>query len=404
MVIAVVGYAVAAVKPGCQLNTALKLHLVTQLGFVALQHVKGLVSAHRRVSSDQTECQFTVCARQKTDRSGTEGKNAQDFAKPAQPVASAEAASGAKSVFYGGDLAMNLFLYLSVVLIWGTTWIAIYAQQSAGIGAVTVAVFWRFLLASLVMLVLLKLIRRLHTLTLQDHLFCLLQGCCVFGFNFVCFYYASGYISSGLESVIFSMAVMYNAINGWLFFRQRPSVRLIPAIALGITGIVALFWHDLRSTEASAGLIWGIGLSALGTLGFSFGNMISQRHQRLQRDVLTTNSYGMLYGALIMALVSLLQGVSLQPTWNTQWLGALTYLAIVGSVVGFGAYFTLVGRIGASRAAYTTVLFPLVALALSTRYEGYEWHASAIPGLVMILLGNIVMFARWPASRRRVTV
>ena len=302
------------------------------------------------------------------------------------------------------NLAMNLFLYLSVVLIWGTTWIAIYAQQSAGISAVTVAVFWRFLLASLVMLLLLKLIKRLHRLTLQDHLFCVLQGCCVFGFNFVCFYYASGYISSGLESVIFSMAVMYNAINSWIFFRQRPSARLIPAIVLGMAGIVALFWHDLRSTQASAGLMWGIGLSALGTLGFSFGNMISQRHQRLQRDVLTTNSYGMLYGALIMALVSLLQGVSLQPTWNTQWFGALIYLAIVGSVMGFGAYFTLVGRIGASRAAYTTVLFPLVALALSTRYEGYEWHASAIPGLVMILLGNVVMFARWPASRRRVII
>jgi len=300
--------------------------------------------------------------------------------------------------------AMNLFLYLSVVVIWGTTWIAIYAQQSAGASAVTVAVFWRFLLASVVMLLLLKLIKRLDKLTMRDHLFCLLQGCCVFGFNFVCFYYASGYISSGLESVIFSMAVIYNAINNWIFFRQRPSARLLPAMILGMAGIVALFWHDLRNTETSAGLLWGIGLSALGTLGFSFGNMISQRHQRLHRDVLTTNSYGMLYGALMMALVSLLQGVSLQPTWNAQWTGAVSYLAIVGSVMGFGAYFTLVGRIGASRAAYTTVLFPLVALALSTRYEGYEWHASAIPGLVMILLGNVVMFARWPLSVSRATV
>lgn len=299
---------------------------------------------------------------------------------------------------------MNLFLYLSVVVIWGTTWIAIYAQQSAGVSAVTVAVFWRFLLASVVMLLLLKLIKRLDKLTLRDHLFCLLQGCCVFGLNFVCFYYASGYISSGLESVIFSMAVIYNAINSWIFFRQRPSTRLLPAMVLGMAGIVALFWHDLRNTETSAGLLWGIGLSALGTLGFSFGNMISQRHQRMHRDVLTTNSYGMLYGALMMALVSLLQGVSLQPTWNAQWTGAVSYLAIVGSVMGFGAYFTLVGRIGASRAAYTTVLFPLVALALSTRYEGYEWHASAIPGLVMILLGNVVMFARWPLSVSRAAV
>ena len=299
---------------------------------------------------------------------------------------------------------MNLFLYLSVVLIWGTTWIAIYAQQSVSTSAVTVAVFWRFLVASLMMIVLLKLMKRLHRLSLQDHLFCLVQGGCVFGFNFVCFYYASGYISSGLESVIFSMAIMYNAINSWIFFGQRPSPRLVPAVLLGMAGIVALFWHDLRDTQASAGLMWGIGLSALGTLGFSFGNMISQRHQRRQCDLLTTNSYGMLYGALLMALVSLLQGVSLQPTWNGQWLAALSYLAIVGSVVGFAAYFTLVGRIGSSRAAYTTVLFPLVALALSTRYEGYEWHASAIPGLVMILLGNLVMFARWPARRRRAIV
>jgi len=110
------------------------------------------------------------------------------------------------------------------------------------------------------------------------------------------------------------MAVMYNTINSWIFFRQRPSARLIPAIVVGMSGIFALFWHDLRSTQASAGLMWGIGLSALGTLGFSFGNMISQRHQRLQRDALTTNRYGMLYGALMMALVSLLQGVSPQPT------------------------------------------------------------------------------------------
>lgn len=299
---------------------------------------------------------------------------------------------------------MNLLLYLSVVLIWGTTWIAIYAQQSAGTSAVTVAVFWRFLLASVVMLLLLKAVKRLHRLSLDEHLFCLLQGGCVFGFNFVCFYYASGYISSGLESVIFSMAVMYNAINSWIFFGQRPSPRLIPAVLLGMSGIVALCWHDLRDTQASGELLWGMGLSALGTLGFSFGNMISQRHQQRQRDVLTTNSYGMLYGALLMALVSLLQGVSLYPTWNGQWLTALSYLAVVGSVIGFGAYFTLAGRIGASRAAYTTVLFPLVALAFSTRYEGYQWHTSAIPGLVMILLGNLMMFARWPASRRRAIV
>lgn len=296
---------------------------------------------------------------------------------------------------------MNLCLYLSVVVIWGTTWIAIYAQQAASGGSVGAAVFWRFLLAALIMLVALKLCKRLRALTLRDHLFCLLQGCCVFGFNFLCFYHAAAWINSGLESVIFSMAVLYNALNSWIFFRQRPSARLLPAAALGTGGIVALFWHDLHASEASAQLLWGVGLSALGTLGFSLGNMISLRHQRMQRDVLTTNSYAMLYGALAMALVTLFQGNSLQPVWNLQWAGAVCYLAIFGSVIGFGAYFTLVGRIGASQAAYSTLLFPLVALTLSTLFEGYQWHMEGLLGLTMILAGNLVMFARLPVLRRR---
>ncbi|KJV50490.1 membrane protein [Pantoea sp. BL1] len=295
---------------------------------------------------------------------------------------------------------MNIMLYLAVVLIWGTTWIAIFLQQEAANTPVLVAVFWRFLLASVLMLVILKLIKRLRPLDKQDHLFCLLQGCCVFGFNFVCFYHAAAWISSGLESVIFSMAVLYNALNSWIFFRQRPPFRLLPAAVLGLGGIIALFWNDIQAAHPAPQLLWGVGLSALGTLGFSLGNMISTRHQRRQRDVLTTNSYAMLYGAIVMAIIALLNGDSLAPALNLQWLGSMSYLAIFGSVLGFGAYFTLVGRIGASQAAYCTLLFPLVALTLSTIYEGYQWHSNAIVGLAMILMGNMVMFVRWPTARK----
>ncbi|MDF2786294.1 MAG: rane protein [Pantoea eucrina] len=294
---------------------------------------------------------------------------------------------------------MNIVLYLSVVLIWGTTWLAIFLQQDAATTPVYVAVFWRFLFASLLMLVLLTLCRRLRSLDTRDHLFCLLQGGCVFGFNFVCFYHAAAWISTGLESVIFSMAVIFNALNGWLFFGQRPPLRLLPAALLGMSGIVALFWTDIRAAHPSPQLLWGAGLSALGTFGFSLGNMISARHQRRQRDILTTNSYAMLYGALIMAAMAWLNGDALQLPSNLQWLGAMSYLALFGSVIGFGAYFTLVGCIGASQAAYSTLLFPLVALTLSTIYEGYQWHANAVSGLALILLGNLVMFVRWPVSR-----
>ena len=94
------------------------------------------------------------------------------------------------------------------------------------------------------------------------------------------------------------------------------------------------------------------------------------------------------------AVIALLRGDNFMPEWTVSYLGALLYLALFGSVIAFGAYFTLVGRIGASKAAYSTLLFPLVALSISTVYEGYVWHSNAVIGLALILLGNLVMFAK----------
>ncbi|MCT4703784.1 DMT family transporter [Enterobacteriaceae bacterium H20N1] len=287
---------------------------------------------------------------------------------------------------------MNAVLYILVVVIWGTTWLAIYMQQ--GVVSVPVSIFWRFAVAAGVMLTVLLALGRLRRISLRDHLFCLLQGACVFGFNFFCFYHAAAYISSGLESVIFSMAVLFNAFNSMVFFRQRPHANLLPAAVLGIAGVVALFWHDLVATRLAPELLQGIGLSALGTFGFSLGNMISTRHQRRRLEILSTNTYAMFYGAAIMGAIAWACGDSFMPELSARYLGSLFYLAIFGSVIAFGAYFTLVGRIGASQAAYSTLLFPLVALSLSTIYEGYVWHSNAVIGLAMILAGNLVMFSK----------
>ncbi|MBU9823267.1 MULTISPECIES: DMT family transporter [Rahnella] len=296
---------------------------------------------------------------------------------------------------------MNVFLYISVIIIWGTTWFAIYLQQGAV--PVTVSIFYRFLLSAVIMLVALLAARRLRRLALKDHLFCMVQGCCVFCFNFYCFYHAAAYITSGLESVIFSMAVLFNAFNGMLFFRQKLAPAVIPASLLGLAGIVTLFWHDLSATHIAPELLKGIGLSLLGTYGFSLGNMISSRHQRHGLDVLSTNTYAMFYGTAVMGALSLVQGASFAIDLRPQYLGSLVYLSVFGSVLAFGMYFTLVGRIGASQAAYSTLLFPLVALTVSTFYEGYQWHINAIVGLALILLGNLVMFCRpaWLEMFRR---
>lgn len=296
---------------------------------------------------------------------------------------------------------MNALLYCLVVVIWGTTWIAIYLQQ--GPVAAPVSIFWRFAVATALMMLIMQIRGKLRTLSLRDHLFCLLQGSCVFCFNSWCFYTAAAWINTGLESVIFSMAVLFNAVNSFFFFGQKPPLRFYCAAALGLTGIVTLFWQDLMNSGFSGSLLLGIGLSALGTFGFSLGNMISLRHQKKGLEVMTTNSWAMLYGTLLIATIALLRGDNFTPQWTFSYIGALLYLAVFGSVIAFGAYFTLVGRIGASNAAYSTLLFPLVALSFSTVYEGYSWQVNAVAGLILILVGNLVMFARPPALLRRRT-
>jgi len=287
---------------------------------------------------------------------------------------------------------MNVLLYFLVVVIWGTTWIAIFLQQ--GSVPAPVSIFWRFAVASITLMVVLKLMGRLRKLALRDHLFCIIQGCCVFCFNFWCFYSAAKCINTGLESVIFSMAVLFNAINSFLFYRQQPPGRFYLAALLGLIGIVTLFWDDLQASGMSTELLMGIGLSAFGTYGFSLGNMLSIRHQRRGLETLTTNGWAMLYGTLVMGMIALIRGDNFMPEFTFSYMGALLYLALFGSVIAFGAYFTLVGRIGPANAAYSTLLFPLVALTISTFFEGYVWHANAVFGLALILVGNLVMFAK----------
>lgn len=285
---------------------------------------------------------------------------------------------------------MNSLLYISTVLIWGSTWLAIAWQ--VGDVAVPVSVFYRFLIAALVLLTGLTVFRRRQALGGSDHLFCLLQGGCVFGLNFYCFYTAAAYLPSGLIAILFSMSTLFNAVNGYLFFRTPVPRVFYWALALGLPGMVLIFWQDLIAVEATWTLLGAVGLSLLGTFGFSLGNMVSVRHQRRGLQINTTNAFAMLYGALFMGLIGVVQGASFSLPEEPRYLGALVYLAVIGSIGGFGAYFMLVGRIGAGKAAYATVLFPLVALVLSTIFEGYQWHASALVGLAMIASGNLLMF------------
>ena len=287
---------------------------------------------------------------------------------------------------------MNLSLYLMTVLIWGTTWIAIKLQL--GEVAVAVSIVYRFALAAAVLFAVLMLSGRLQKVDGRGQLICLAQGVCLFCINFLCFYTASQWIPSGLIAVIFSTATLWNALNARLFFKQKIAANVLAGGALGLAGLGLLFWPELAGHAASRETLLGIGLALIGTLCFSAGNLLSSLQQKAGLKPLTTNAWGMLYGALMLVLICLVSGTPFTFEWSTRYVGSLLYLAIPGSVIGFTAYLTLVGRMGPERAAYCTVLFPVVALNISVFLEGYQWTLTALFGLLLVMLGNVLVFRK----------
>ncbi len=285
---------------------------------------------------------------------------------------------------------MNLFLYLTTVLIWGTTWIAIKLQL--GVVPAPVSIAYRFWIAAAVLLACLVIARKTTWPPRAAWRYLLAQGFALFCCNFLCFYYASAHVPSGLVAVVFSTAPIWNAINGRLFLGRPVRPAVMGGAVLGLGGIALLFLPQMAGHWHDGGMLAGLGLALLGTLCFSAGNLLSSRMQALGLTPMLTNTWAMFIGATMLTVLALVLGMPFTFDADVRYVGSLLYLAIPGSVIGFTAYLLLVGRLGPDRAAYCTVLFPVVALTVSAVFEDYRWGAPAFAGLALVIGGNLLAF------------
>jgi len=284
---------------------------------------------------------------------------------------------------------MTAILYITTVLIWGTTWLAIYWQL--GDVPIVVSVFYRFALGAVLLLPAVLFFNKARVTNLKDHGFLVLLGACLFCLNFICFYNATRYMPSGLVSVIFSLATIYNAVNGRIFYKEKISNKVVIAAIMGFVGLSLLFWNELAGQNDIRQLLLGVGLAGLGTLFFSFANMISRRNSQAGVKPIVANAFGMFYGSVFLLIIITVSGTEIVVPSTGQYILALIYLSVFGSIVAFTTYFLLIERIGANRAAYATVLFPIIALILSSIYEGYIWTWTSYIGLVFTLGGIILI-------------
>lgn len=284
----------------------------------------------------------------------------------------------------------NIILYFLTVLIWGSTWYAITFQ----LGTVDpiLSLCYRFGIAAIALMSFLALKKRLSpkSLSIRQHVFIALQGFLLFCLNYWLFYLGTGHITSGLVAVLFSTMSLMNVLNQRIIFKIPMKKQVVIGSLIGLSGISSIFWPEITGKAMSESILIGIILCMAATYTASLGNMASLRNSRDDIPVLEGNAYGMAYGALFSLSIALIKGTEFtyEPTWG--YTLSLLYLALFGSAIAFGCYLTLMKNIGADKAAYATVLFPIVALLISTLFEGYIWTPQAAAGMMLVVIGNIV--------------
>ena len=279
-----------------------------------------------------------------------------------------------------------ILLYATVVLIWGSTWSAIPFQL--GVVAEELSVAYRFGIAALILYAYALLSGRRIQLPVNAYPYVFLQGTLLFSLNYFLVYYATVHITSGLIAVLFSSIVLFNAILERVFFQAPIDNRLLLAGFLGLSGIGMIFWPEVSAISFEDNTVIGIMLALAATLIASFGNMTAVVNTRRGLPVVAVNAHAMAWSTLLSFAVALALGREFTFSLEIGYVTSLVYLAVFGSAIAFGCYLALIQRIGPARAAYSSVLFPVVALAISTVVENYQWTVIAVVGIILTLIGN----------------
>ncbi len=290
----------------------------------------------------------------------------------------------------------NSVLYVITILVWGSTWLGIKYQ----LGSVDpmISVVYRFGLAA-VLLFAFCFFKRLNLkFSLKEHLFMALLGALLFSLNYWLVYVAEQYLTSGLVAVLFSSIVFMNIANGAIFIGTPVDKKMIIGAVIGIFGICIIFMPEIESFDLSDKGVFGIFICFFSVLLASFGNITSARNTKNSIPVIQANAFGMAYGTILLAVIALIIGKEFTFVMSVPYIGSLFYLSIFGSIIAFGCYLTLIGSIGADKASYTIMVVPVVALVLSSFFEGYAWSATAVFGLLFVVGGNFLALTKRQAA------
>jgi len=285
-------------------------------------------------------------------------------------------------------------LFAIATAIWGSTWLAIKFQL--GVVPPEASVAYRFALAAVILAASCYAQGRSLAFPARTHAWIAAQGATMFGLNYVGVYVAERYVTSGLVAVVFSTIVFMTPIGTRIAFGTPIAPRVAIGATLGVAGVALLFLPELRAAGEGGDAALGIAYAFGATLIAAIGNLVTMRLQRDNVPVFTGTAWGMAYGALTAALIAALGGTVWTFDASLPYVTSLAYLALFGSIAAFGAYFLLLRSVGPGPASFVGVSTPVVAMLLSTVFEGYRWTWVAAVGVMLAIAGNLLALRAKP--------
>jgi drug/metabolite transporter (DMT)-like permease len=277
--------------------------------------------------------------------------------------------------------------------IWGSTWIVIRGQL--GIVPPQWSVAYRFAIAALAMAAVARWRGDRLNLGAGGLLVAIFLGFMQFCVNFNAVYLAERHITSGVVATVFALLLIPASLMAWALLGHRPTARFAWGSLIAVGGIILLFAHELNEHPAAAAQVAsGIGLTLVGMVGAAIANVTQARPEVRRFPLFALLAWSMAAGAIIDALIAfVLTGPPLFDPRPAYWAGVL-YLALAASVLTFSLYYPVVRKIGPGRAAYSSVLVPIIAMGFSTAFEGYRWTVLAVVGAALALGGMAAALGR----------
>ena len=283
----------------------------------------------------------------------------------------------------------NLVLFISTLICWSPTWYLIKFQF--GVVDPLISIFYRFFIASIIVFIFLILSKKKTSFNLHQHLSFLLLGVTLFSLNYIFFYLANTYLISGIVTIAFSTILIMNILGERIYFKIKSSKKTLFAAGFGIVGILIIFEKELLNFKLEDKTHIGIILSFIATFWASTGNLIHQKNSKDKIPFIQSIAYGMLYGSIFTLIVAKFRGAEFVFDDSFSYISSLLYLSIIGSIVAFYLYLKLLGRIGSARAGYIGVIMPIIALIISTIFEGLQWTNNLIFGLPVLIFGCVLI-------------